>query len=220
MTDYIRDAPLGQLIRFLSRNRYLFYPDEVTDFVYPEHEDPSPTTGNNPQLQFRDDGDVGALQRDVEKQRSVVASSPDSSVKDLVNYLRRALAEMETTIDTHSAASLPQSYNNEAETTVDMPIETSSPRLPNNDLVYHLRRALEEAETASKTSNTAPSPHSSNDALLHHLRRALEEAEMTVKMSVPSPEKIVLVNWYHANDPENPMNWPSGKKAWVTFLIW
>jgi DHA1 family multidrug resistance protein-like MFS transporter len=26
---------------------------------------------------------------------------------------------------------------------------------------------------------------------------------------------IILVDWYTTDDPENPQNWPSSKKAWV-----
>ncbi|KAL6913279.1 hypothetical protein ACHAPO_003045 [Fusarium lateritium] len=36
MSDIIRDAPLGQLIRFVTRNKYLQYPEEKPDFKLPE----------------------------------------------------------------------------------------------------------------------------------------------------------------------------------------
>ncbi|KAF5969123.1 hypothetical protein FBULB1_10403 [Fusarium bulbicola] len=36
MSDLIRDAPLGQLIRFVTRNKYLQYPEEKPDFRLPE----------------------------------------------------------------------------------------------------------------------------------------------------------------------------------------
>ncbi|KAF4333162.1 cycloheximide resistance [Fusarium beomiforme] len=36
MSDLIRDAPLGQLIRFITRNKYLQYPEEKPDFKLPE----------------------------------------------------------------------------------------------------------------------------------------------------------------------------------------
>jgi MFS transporter, DHA1 family, multidrug resistance protein len=35
MFDIIREAPVGQAIRFLSRNRYLQYPEEAADFELP-----------------------------------------------------------------------------------------------------------------------------------------------------------------------------------------
>ncbi|CEI68860.1 Caffeine resistance protein 5 [Fusarium venenatum] len=45
MSDIIRDAPLGQLIRFVTRNKYLQYPEEKPDFKLPEAWD---TVINNP----------------------------------------------------------------------------------------------------------------------------------------------------------------------------
>ncbi|KAF4966186.1 hypothetical protein FSARC_6070 [Fusarium sarcochroum] len=36
MSDLIRDAPLGQLIRFLTKNKYFQYPEEKPDFKFPE----------------------------------------------------------------------------------------------------------------------------------------------------------------------------------------
>ncbi|CAM1511189.1 Fc.00g087020.m01.CDS01 [Cosmosporella sp. VM-42] len=36
MADIIRDAPLGQLIRFVTRNKYFQYPEEKADFKLPD----------------------------------------------------------------------------------------------------------------------------------------------------------------------------------------
>lgn len=36
MSDLIRDAPFGQLVRYLSGNRFFKYPEERPDFVLPE----------------------------------------------------------------------------------------------------------------------------------------------------------------------------------------
>ena len=30
----------------------------------------------------------------------------------------------------------------------------------------------------------------------------------------------LLVTWYTTTDPENPQNWSTGKKSWVSFVIW
>lgn len=47
MSDIIRDAPLGQLIRFVTRNKYLQYPEEKPDFKLPDTWD---TVINNPNV--------------------------------------------------------------------------------------------------------------------------------------------------------------------------
>lgn len=35
MLDIIREAPLGQVIRFISRNKFLRYPEQNPDFELP-----------------------------------------------------------------------------------------------------------------------------------------------------------------------------------------
>jgi DHA1 family multidrug resistance protein-like MFS transporter len=47
MADLIRDAPLGQLIRFVTRNKYLQYPEEKPGFKLPESWD---AVLNNPDV--------------------------------------------------------------------------------------------------------------------------------------------------------------------------
>lgn len=42
MADVIRDAPLGQLIRLLTKNTYLQYPEEKADFICPARYTGSP----------------------------------------------------------------------------------------------------------------------------------------------------------------------------------
>lgn len=47
----------------------------------------------------------------------------------------------------------------------------------------------------------------------------LERKLSNVLIPAKTPEGILLVNWYSADDPENPLNWPTWKKTYVTFLI-
>lgn len=138
MTDYIRDAPLGQLIRFLSRNTYLQYPDEIAGFEYSEKNLASSIAENASQLQSRDERELETKNNDLEKQKQVPSLSP----------------------------------------------------------------------------------HPAGDDLALHLRLALADADKTPELSVLPDQKTALVNWYSSEDSENPQNWTSRKKAWVTFLIW
>jgi len=42
MKDTIRDAPIGQIIRWITKNKYLKYPEEEPDFQCPSsYSDPS-----------------------------------------------------------------------------------------------------------------------------------------------------------------------------------
>jgi DHA1 family multidrug resistance protein-like MFS transporter len=52
----------------------------------------------------------------------------------------------------------------------------------------------------------------------HTISRAASE-DREIEPTLTKDGKI-LVTWYSTNDPENPQNWSSGKKLWVSFLIW
>ncbi|KAF4950754.1 hypothetical protein FSARC_13098 [Fusarium sarcochroum] len=58
MSDIIRDAPLGQLIRFLTNNKYFQYPEEKQDFKLP---DTWLTIMNDPNASFEESPSNGAL---------------------------------------------------------------------------------------------------------------------------------------------------------------
>ena len=46
-----------------------------------------------------------------------------------------------------------------------------------------------------------------------------EEKAQTIMPSV-SADGSILVGWYSSDDPANPQNWPSKKKAFVAMQIW
>lgn len=135
MIDYIRDTPLGQLIRLLSGNSILQYPDERPRFVYLEKNVLSPSTETaSLVVQIQDKGDLESQEKGVDAQRATAADSAD------------------------------------------------------NNLARDFREALAQPATTAKSSD-------------------------------PASQQIALVDWYSGDDAENPQNWSSGKKAWVTFLI-
>jgi MFS transporter, DHA1 family, multidrug resistance protein len=141
MVDYIRDAPLGLLIRYMSRNTTLQYPDEMPGFVFLEKTMPSPATETPSQVQSPVERDLESQQKNPFTPRPGTADSPD------------------------------------------------------DDLARHLREALTETETKVNSSSSPGPPDSPG-------------------------EKVILVDWYSSDDAENPQNWTSRKKGWVTFLIW
>ena len=47
MTDIIRDAPLGQIIRYIFRDKVLLYPEEKPDFDFEPYTQPSSTVSSN-----------------------------------------------------------------------------------------------------------------------------------------------------------------------------
>ncbi|KAJ3519619.1 hypothetical protein NM208_g14057 [Fusarium decemcellulare] len=81
MADLIRDAPLGQLIRFVTRNRYFQYPEEKADFKLP---DPWILLMNNPDANIDEDNPNATntnITAPVSSASSTVADDPDSDSK-------------------------------------------------------------------------------------------------------------------------------------------
>ncbi|KAF4982740.1 hypothetical protein FZEAL_1693 [Fusarium zealandicum] len=81
MADIIRDAPLGQLVRFLTKNRYFKYPEEKADFKLP---DPWIVLMNNPDAVVDEESpnsgnvDITAPASSVS---SIVSGEPDAESK-------------------------------------------------------------------------------------------------------------------------------------------
>ncbi|KAF4471685.1 Caffeine resistance 5 [Fusarium albosuccineum] len=81
MADMIREAPLGQLIRFVTRNRYFQYPEEKADFKLP---DPWILLMNNPDAIIDEDNPNATntnITAPVSSASSTVADDPDSDSK-------------------------------------------------------------------------------------------------------------------------------------------
>lgn len=81
MADIIRDAALGQLIRFVTRNKYLKYPEEKEDFKLP---DPWITLLNNPDAVIEEDPQPtasGAITGIASSASSTVADGPEADSK-------------------------------------------------------------------------------------------------------------------------------------------
>jgi MFS transporter, DHA1 family, multidrug resistance protein len=61
-------------------------------------------------------------------------------------------------------------------------------------------------------------------ALFHSSTRGTSGPEEDVRSREIQPtiteDGKLLVTWYSIDDPDNPQNWSSGKKLWVSFLIW
>ena len=49
---------------------------------------------------------------------------------------------------------------------------------------------------------------------------AVERTKSRAILPQQTANGIILVDWYSTDDPENPQNWSSGKKAFVMLQIW
>jgi DHA1 family multidrug resistance protein-like MFS transporter len=146
MADLIREAPLGQTIRWLTKNRLFQYPEERADFELP--------------VQY-------ATQLNSEKNQR-----PPSS-------LHRP-------------------------TTLTLP--------PSED------SDLESLGMIKTKSRHYAAPYS-NERVETERQLALERTKSVPIIPMKTSDGIILVDWYTTDDPANPQNWSSNKRAFVTFLL-
>lgn len=144
MYDLIREAPLGQALRLLSRNKLFQYPEERSDFQLP------------PQYDFH---------QNTEK------TQPKS----------RTFAD-------------PLDEESNAESRSDS-LATTRTRSRHYSQAYTSERFELEQQLSLQRTKTVPiTPQKTSDG-------------------------IILVDWYTTDDPANPLNWSSGKRAFIVFLI-
>ena len=201
MSDLIRDAPMGQLIRYFTKNRLLKYPEERPDFQ-------CPASYRNPEGIA---AEVASIEGDeiekphIERERPATPDEPTiEEGKEFVEPRPTELAES----------------TEEAET----------PPLELEQIPTAQDRHFESIKKVHTTRTTAGVERvSTRSGLQHSVTRAdLEEqftkASLAVGPSRPIiPEKLedgtILVDWYTTDDPDNPQNWSLGKKCFVASQI-
>ncbi|KAK7432614.1 hypothetical protein QQZ08_000822 [Neonectria magnoliae] len=81
LAEVIREAPLGQLIRLLTGNRYFKYPEEKDDFELPE---PWVILLNNPDAVVDEDGQINTTNNNTvvgSSVSSITADDPEAEIK-------------------------------------------------------------------------------------------------------------------------------------------
>ena len=165
MSDLIREAPIGQLLRIITKNRILKYPEERPDFELPE--------SYNRMLN----------QPDPEK---LSPSRSDSEPEDEKN--EKAADELPS-LQHHATTRSDRSADIEA------PAALARPRSRESTQPYTEERLeVEEELQAERTKSLAIAPTRTSDG-------------------------HILVDWYTTDDPANPQNWSSGKRAFIVFII-
>lgn len=198
MPDLIRDAPLGQVIRWMTRNKFLKYPEEYESWTVPaEYE--HPTEGHL-------DRQMEALRVINEREAAKGSAEPTSDPE------RKEEAESDTEVESpaHHASDL-EKFETQRDGHFDDP-------------EGHFEGIKGTTTTKSQFSRVA----SRQALSASHTRAELEEAfrESTLEPG-PSvsvvPTKLadgtVLVDWYTTDDASNPQNWSLSKKMFVVMQI-
>ena len=203
MAELIRDAPVGQLIRYVTRNKMLLYPEERSDFQCPAS---------------YADAD-GVEKRLKAAMRSVSSTSGEKSADGAADPEKTVAQEPVEASEPVEAVEDPVDLDDDA---LDR-VETSKSSLER----MKTAKDLEKSETLKSTMSRV----NTRSALQKSVTRADLEAaftqatqDLTKEPSRPIlPERTsdgtILVDWYTTDDPENPQNWSQGKKAVTALMI-
>jgi DHA1 family multidrug resistance protein-like MFS transporter len=161
MRDTLREAPFGQLVRYITRNRYFQYPEEMDGFEIPE----GYGTGSGTQTPETEKEAESLEGRNSIREK---LEQPNSSEADLEQQFTRPSTLRRRSLNLQRTETLP--WTNER---------------------LQVERSLELEKTLSRP--IAPTK---------------------------TADGVILVDWYTTDDPTNPQNWASGKKALVASLIW
>ena len=189
MADLIRDAPVGQLLRYVTRNKVLLYTEERPGFQCPScYAEPD-----------------AAEKRLQAAMRSTSSTSMEKSADEKADVEKAALEPAEPTEPAEPAEDL-----NRVETSRSVDLERM-------ETARDLEKSQTLKSTMSRVNTRSALEKAVTRAELEEAFRAATQ-DLSKEPSRPIlPERTadgtILVDWYTTDDPENPQNWSQGKKA-------
>lgn len=168
MKDIIREAPFGQVLRFVTGKRVLKYPEEEEDFECPKC--------------YRDPDSVPSPPSDEEK-------SPNPANDDNSPELEGLETKRTNISGIH-------------------PIHTRHDSAEKNEPPALIRTRTREATRAWTRERFD----------VERDEEQQRELDLPI-IAQRNSEGDILVDWYNTDDPANPQNWSSKKKAFVGLQI-
>jgi MFS transporter, DHA1 family, multidrug resistance protein len=191
--EWIRDAPIGQIIRYVTKNKVLQYPEERDDFVCPGSYAKGAETPDSVE------------ETPLEKQE-IPASEP--------------VEQVETTEPTEPVESEPSEPAEPSELKAELDkfptVEAEGPHLEGIRTRATDRLQIEKVGTRAALQRSL-----TQKDLENQFTQALAEKGPSRPILPDKLEDgTILVDWYTTDDLANPQNWPLKKKLLVTLQIW
>ncbi|GAB1729499.1 hypothetical protein NU195Hw_g136t1 [Hortaea werneckii] len=214
MADLFRDAPIGQIIRYLTGNRVLQYPEERPDFQCPHGYivnektettiQPTLSPVSTPSADDRQDS-VDPEKAGLEPSEPIVhVTDRPNDDPQIPSADRPALERMETS---HSGFS----HHTGMEKTTTNPTRNPLSRTTTRETLSraHTRADLENAFATAAAATVTRTP--TTNALAPIPSHPIQPQR--------TAEGQILVDWYTTTDPSNPQNWSLTKKSLVSLQI-
>lgn len=196
MSALIREAAIGQIIRYVTRNKFFKYPEEEPGFVVPE------VYANPDSL--------------LEKQKTIPEESgsnsftetplptpggerPDPINDDNIEDSNVDLEKAETQLEPIHAGGRPHPHHMRTATHTDTNAQSLS-----------IRRTKTREETLPWT----------NDRVEAERVATLDRTATRPIVPAVTNNGDILVDWYTTDDDSNPQNWSLKKKNFATLILW
>ena len=201
MADVIREAPLGQVIRWLTGNKYLKYPEEEADFQLPKcygHTERVDSLSTIEEDKADLDPNEAAYPKEagdaVAKEQKKTAPAEDADDQPDLQGLQTQKTNV--TVKSNVAEYDIEKMNTQ---TTHVPIRSSIGAQPS--LTRTKTREMTRAYTRERFD-------------IEREEQSLKELHMPI-VAQRNEDGDILVDWYTTDDPANPQNWSSKKKVFV-----
>lgn len=218
LKDLVREAPLGQVIRFVTKNRYLQYEEEKPDFKFPDcwidlmNNPDRPLDSSSPTAAGTSTDSGSAAADDEHKPRAGSSGDSNDNSNDRSD---------EGDEKGESGTNQPPSGDGEKH---ELP-DTSVP--PPATARRQSQGSAGQLAPGQSANRTGPNSFSSDEET-HHGLQDVESSTHSHNMervkSIPVVPKrtkdgAILVDWYYTDDPMNPHNWSNRKRLAVSTII-
>lgn len=205
-SDMFRDAPLGQLIRYVTRNRVLLYPEEKPDF-----ECPSSYNHGDPLERKIEDANAQDQANNMGAGAEPVYPDPETRLEEVEEPqandhagIPNALERIETEKDDGEGR------------------RASSSSEADSKGKYEGIRPASAQRTLSRVGSRIALSQSRTRADLEQAftMASMERGPSVAIVPTRLDDGTILVDWYTTDDPANPQNWSFGKKMGASTVIY
>ncbi|KAJ4304878.1 hypothetical protein N0V90_000406 [Kalmusia sp. IMI 367209] len=190
MKNLVRDAPFGQLMRYITRDRVFKYPEEEPGFQWPASYADALPSSRRGSYANRSASRSAAPPAPIDVEKKEDELSSDSGTETVNGSTEEPIEEPLRDIEKISSVT---------------PSDPSDP--------------LEELRPISSAIARTRSLPYTGERLQHDQEAAIEKTESRPIAPTTTEDGTILVDWYSTDDPDNPQNWSQKKKFWTAFLI-
>lgn len=200
MADIIREAPLGQIVRWATNKKFLKYPEEEADFECPQC--------------YRSSESADSLS--VIEEKSIDLEPSDATGGDAAKNHQGKEKDLSPRHADH-LHDLENLHTQKTHTTVRSSIDAEQDfeKLSTHKTNVTIRTSMGAGPSLTRTRTREMTRAYTRERFdIEKEERSLKTLNMPI-VAQKNENGDILVDWYTTDDPANPQNWSSMKKLFV-----